>query len=202
MDTRSVKMSDAVTATLNDLAKKARGSVQVGFIDSDQAPIAFWNEFGHKGRFPAPPRPFFRSMVSKDSPAWPGMMAGELKRSKMDGHKTLVYMGEHIDGELKQSIIDTNSPPLSPVTLRLRFKFGNHPEKIRARDVIKAQQEVAFNATPTKKGKARKALRLATGTEAEPLVWTGDMLNATGYSVSQGSVMTLNQKSGSYEERD
>ena len=25
----------------------------------------FWNEFGHKGRFPAPPRPFFRTMVAR-----------------------------------------------------------------------------------------------------------------------------------------
>ena len=57
MPTRTIKMSDAVTAKLLDLAKRAHGTVQVGFIDSDQAPIAFWNEFGHKGRFPAPPMP-------------------------------------------------------------------------------------------------------------------------------------------------
>ncbi len=79
MARRSIAMSDAVTAKLKELAKKARGSVQVGFIDNDQAPIAFWNEFGHKGRFPAPPRPFFRTMVSDKSPQWPAMMAGELQ---------------------------------------------------------------------------------------------------------------------------
>ena len=67
MAVRAIKMSDAVTAKLLDLAKKASGSVKVGFIDSDQAPIAFWNEFGHKGRFPAPARPFFRTMVSNES---------------------------------------------------------------------------------------------------------------------------------------
>lgn len=130
MAVRAIKMSDAVTAKLLDLAKKASGSVKVGFIDSDQAPIAFWNEFGHKGRFPAPARPFFRTMVSNESGKWPEMVAGELQRSKMDGHRTLTYMGEEIEGALKQSIIDLVAPPLSKTTLRLRFKFGNNPQNI------------------------------------------------------------------------
>jgi len=114
MAARSVKMSDAVTAKLLELAKQASGSVKVGFIDNDQAPIAFWNEFGHKGRFPAPARPFFRTMVANESGQWPAMMAGELKRSGMDGQKTLAYMGEHIEGSLKQSIIDLTAPRSLP----------------------------------------------------------------------------------------
>ncbi len=165
-------MSDAVTAKLKELAAKAHGTVQVGFIDSDQAPIAFWNEFGHKGRFPAPPRPFFRTMVSKDSPQWPRMMAAELKRSGMNGHQTLAYMGEHIDGELKHSIIDTNIPPLSPVTLRLRLKFGNQPQNIRLRDVYAAIGDV------------RSGKKVATGTQMKPLIWTGTMLQSTSYKVT------------------
>jgi hypothetical protein len=164
-------MSDAVTAKLLDLAKRAHGTVQVGFIDSDQAPIAFWNEFGHKGRFPAPPRPFFRTMVSNESGKWPGMMAGELKRSHMDGHRTLAFMGEEIEGALKQSIIDLTAPPLSQTTLRLRYKFGNNPQNIRARDVVQAQRDVAAG------------LPVASGTGAKPLIVTGDMLNSTTYKV-------------------
>ena len=164
-------MSDAVTARLKQLAARARGTVKVGFIDSDQAPIAFWNEYGHKGRFPAPPRPFFRTMVSNDSPKWPEMMASELKRTKFDGRKTLAYMGEEIDGALKQSIRDLVSPPLSPTTLRLRLKFGNQPQNIRARDVVQAQRDV------------RAGKPVATGTQAKPLIWTGDMLNSTSYKV-------------------
>ena len=171
MARRSIAMSDAVTAKLKDLAAKARGSVQVGFIDNDQAPIAFWNEFGHKGRFPAPPRPFFRTMVAKESPHWPAMMAGELKRSKMDGYKTLAFMGEEIDGALKQSIIDLVAPPLSKTTLRLRLKFGNQPQNIRARDVVQAQREVAAGMPG------------ATGTQAKPLINTGQMLQSTSYKM-------------------
>jgi hypothetical protein len=166
-------MSDAVTAKLLELAKQAHGSVKVGFIDNDQAPIAFWNEFGHKGRFPAPPRPFFRTMVANESGKWPGMMARQLTASKMDGAKTLAFMGEEIEGELKQSIIDLTAPPLSKTTLRLRFKFGNNPQNIRARDVVQAQRDVA------------KGRKLASGTQAKPLIWTGDMLNSTSYQVSQ-----------------
>ncbi len=173
MAARSIKMSDAVTAKLLDLARKAHGSVQVGFIDSDQAPIAFWNEFGHKGRFPAPARPFFRNMVANESGKWPGMMAQALKSTQMDGRRTLAYMGEEIEGELKQSIIDFTSPTLSPTTLRLRLKFGNQPQNIRARDVVQAQQEVAAGAS------------VASGTQAKPLIWTGQMLNSTTYKVSQ-----------------
>lgn len=166
-------MSDAVTAKLLDLAKRASGSVKVGFIDSDQAPIAFWNEFGHKGRFPSPPRPFFRTMVSNESGKWPEMMAGELKHSKMDGHRTLAFMGEEIEGALKQSIIDLTAPPLSQTTLRLRYKFGNNPQNIRARDVVQAQRDVAAGEP------------VASGTQAKPLVWSGTMLASTSYKVSQ-----------------
>ena len=173
MAVRRIKMSDAVAARLKELAAKAHGTLKVGFIDSPQAPIAFWNEFGHKGRFPAPPRPFFRTMVANDSPSWPQMMASELRRSKMDGQQTLAYMGEHIDGALKQSIIDTNTPPLSPTTLRLREKFWTNPDGIRARDVVQAQQEAA------------EGEKLASGTQAKPLVWTGQMLRATTYEVSK-----------------
>ncbi len=118
MSTRSIKMSDAVTASLKKLAANARGTVQVGYIDSPEAPIAFWNEFGHKGRSPAPPRPFFRNMVAKDSPQWPGMMAAELKRSGMNGSQTLKYMGEHIDGELMESISKFDSVPLALSTIK------------------------------------------------------------------------------------
>lgn len=118
MAVRSIKMSDAVTAKLLDLAKRAHGTVQVGFIDNDQAPKAFWNEFGHKGKSPSPPRPFFRNMVSNESGKWPEMMAGELKRSKMDGHHTLEFMGDQIDGALRQSITAFNSVPLAPSTIR------------------------------------------------------------------------------------
>jgi hypothetical protein len=110
-------------------------------------------------------------MVSNESGKWPQMMAGELRRSHMDGHRTLAFMGEEIDGALKQSIIDLVAPPLSKTTLRLRLKFGNNPQNIRARDVVQAQRDVAAGEP------------VASGTQAKPLIWTADMLNSTSYKV-------------------
>ncbi len=183
MAVRQIKMSDAVTAKLKELAAKAKGTLKVGFIDNDQAPIAFWNEFGHKGRFPAPARPFFRNMVDKESPDWPRMIADELKRSGMDGAKTLNKMGQEINEALKQSIRDTNDPPLSLVTRRLRYKFGQNTQDIRARDVIEAQRELAAVMIPTKRGTMRQMPAMVSGTGAKPLIWTKQMINSTSYEV-------------------
>ena len=170
---------------LGSLEKKitSGGVLRVGVLEKSRYPagkkgeslhvaqVAFWNEFGHKGRFPAPPRPFFRSMVASESGKWPAMMAQAFRANKMDGAKTLAFMGEEIDGALKQSIIDFTSPALSPTTLRLRLRFGNNPQNIRARDVVQAQREVAAGAP------------VASGTQAKPLINTGTMLQSTGYRV-------------------
>jgi hypothetical protein len=51
------------------------------------------------------------------------------------------------------------------------LKFGNNPQNIRARDVVQAQRDVAAG------------LPVASGTQAKPLIWTGDMLNSTTYKV-------------------
>ena len=190
MATRAIAMSDSVTAKLKELAARAHGTVQVGFIDSDQAPIAFWNEFGHKGRFPAPARPFFRTMVANESPKWLEMMAGELKRSKMDGHRTLAFMGDHIEGDLKKSIINFSGEPLSDVSLILRSLYWSNPQDIRARDVLAAQEllKEGYGVGVLLPGKhlsrSKKAAPMITFTQAKPLIWKGDMLNSTTYKVT------------------
>ena len=192
---RTLKTSALVAAKLKALGAQARGSVSIGFMAgatyagrTPVASVAFWNEFGHGGKFPAPPRPFFRTMISSNQGKWPAMMAQALKATKLDGQKTLAYMGEEIDGELKQSIIDFSDPALSPVTLRLRAKFGDSPEKITLRDVYQAIADV------------RNGAKVATGTQAHPLIWTGHLLNSTSYRVSNGPIMEQNE-SGAYQER-
>lgn len=193
---RTLKTSALVGAKLKALAALARGSVSIGFMEGATYPdgtsvasVAFWNEFGHGGKFPSPPRPFFRTMISENQSKWPGMMAKSLKATRLDGQKTLAYMGEEIDGELKQSIIDFSSPALSPVTLRLRAKFGNSPEKITLRDVYQAISDV------------QNGKKIASGTQAHPLIWTGHLLNSTSYRVKNGPVMEQNSETGVYQER-
>jgi hypothetical protein len=165
-------LSERVTAKLKAIASKiGSGHVDVGFLEGQEASIAFWNEFGHGGRFPAPPRPFFRTMVAKESPTWPAKMAAEAKATNYDGPKVLGMMGEDIAGAITQSIFDLTAPPLSPTTLMLRKQFGNSPQNIRARDVVAAQRAVAAGETG------------ATGTQGKPLVWTGTMARSPAYKV-------------------
>lgn len=98
-------------------------TLEVGFPSTadtpDGEPIAQYaaaQEFGAPSRG-IPPRPFFRNMIAQESPQW-GAMAGEvLKRTAFDANKALEHMGEVISQQLKESIIDTNDPPLKPATI-------------------------------------------------------------------------------------
>lgn len=171
-------VADNVTRKLKEIAQKMSGHVNVGFLEGATYPdgtpvaaVAFWNEYGHGGPFPSPPRPYFRTMIAKEKPTWGGKVASLAKVTGDDGPKILALMGEDIDGALKQSIVELVAPALSPTTLVLRQIYGNNPGSIRARDVLAAQELV-------KEGYAG-----ATGTQAKPLIWTGHMLNSTGYKV-------------------
>lgn len=171
--------SDGVMKALEEIARKmGGGEVAVGFMEGATYPngtpvaaVAFWNEYGHAGPFPAPPRPFFRNMIAKESPTWPKKMAAAAKATNYDGPKVLKLMGEDIKGALQQSITETNAPALSETTKMLRAIYGNNPSSIRARDVLAAQELVAEGETG------------AQGTQAKPLIWTGHMLNSVDYEV-------------------
>lgn len=172
-------VAENVRRVLTDIAKRmGGGSVRIGFLEGATYPdgtpvaaVAYWDEFGHEGNFPAPPRSFFRTMIAKESPHWGAEMAKLAKLTNYDGLTVLKLMGENISGALKQSIIETNDPPLSPTTLVLRAKFWTNPQAITIRDVLAAQHEAANGAEG------------ATGTQAKPLVWTGHMLDSVGYEV-------------------
>ena len=178
----TLKGSDAVMKALERIADRmGGGEVSVGFMEGATYPdgtpvaaVAFWNEYGHGGHFPSPPRPFFRKMIAKESPTWVPKMAELAKATDYDGPKVLDIMGADIQGALQQSINDLTDPELSKTTLMLRAMFGNSHSKIRARDVLVAQQRVAEG----KQG--------ATGTQAKPLIWTGAMRDAVTYQVKKG----------------
>jgi len=119
-------LSEAIEAKIREIARKVgNGSVSVGFLAgatySDGIPVAavaFWNEFGHKGAAPSPPRPFFRTMIAKDSPQWPGDLGNALIASDGFGTKALSLMGEEIKDQLVQSINDFTTPGLAKSTIR------------------------------------------------------------------------------------
>lgn len=76
--------------------------------------VAMWNEFGTGT---SPPRPFFRTMIRNKSGEWGLALAIQLQQTNYDVDRSLKILGEGIAGQLRQSIIDTNSPALAPSTI-------------------------------------------------------------------------------------
>jgi hypothetical protein len=173
-----------VNKVLRDIARKMGNyELRVGYLENAKyddgtpvAAVAFWNEYGHGGNFPSPPRPTFGPMVSKESPEWPATMAHLAKQKKFNGARTMAALGKIISEQLQDSIINTSVEPLSKTSLRLRAKFWGHPEDIRIRDVLAAQKAVRKN---------RKNIALASGTHAKPLLWTQTMLKSVDYEVEK-----------------
>lgn len=105
-----------------------RPELRVGFIDARTeangrpvAAVAAWNEFGTQH---IPPRPFFRNMIAARGPNWGHDMARIIGAVGYHPMRVLMLMGERIEGQLKQSIFDTNSPPLAPSTIARKSLGG------------------------------------------------------------------------------
>lgn len=104
------------------------GTLRVGFLENARYPggmpvaaIAAFQDFGTpNARFPIPPRPFFRNMVKAKSPEWGAAIAGLCRQYRYNVASVLGITGAAIQGQLKQSIIETNDPPLAPSTIRAK----------------------------------------------------------------------------------
>lgn len=99
-------------------------SLKVGFLENARYPdgtpvgmIAAIQDFGAP-RAGIPPRPFFRNMIAKHKDEWPKALAALLKANHYDAEIALDLAGAAIAGQLRQSIVDTNAPPLKPATIR------------------------------------------------------------------------------------
>lgn len=121
-----VSGGDKLERALAEIAKRLGNkptSVSVGFLEGATYPegqsvamVAALNNFG-TGR--APPRPFFSNMVAEKSPTWAAGLAQALIATNNDAAKALEIVGEGIEGQLKQSIIDYDAgPPLAASTVR------------------------------------------------------------------------------------
>ena len=101
-------------------AKKAKGdqSPVAGSTAGNTmnvASVAFFQEYG-TGTIPA--RPFFRNMIKEKGKEWGGAIATALVKSDYDGKQALDVVGAGIAGQLRESIINTNSPALAESTIR------------------------------------------------------------------------------------
>lgn len=99
--------------------KGTAGAVKGASGGESVAEVAAANEWGDpaNGR---PPRPFFRSMIAKESPKWGENFAKALVFTDYDAHKSLQLMGEDIAGALRQSINEFTTPPLKPSTIKAK----------------------------------------------------------------------------------
>lgn len=114
------KISKALAA----IAEKMSGSVNVGFMNgatypADQggesvAQVAFWNEFGTT-RIPA--RPFFRTMIARESPGWGVLISKAAEHYNYNGPAVLGFMGEKIIEQLQRSITEWKDPPNAQSTI-------------------------------------------------------------------------------------
>jgi hypothetical protein len=98
-------------------------TLRVGFLSNAKYPdgtpvamIAAIQDFGAPG-VGIPPRPFFRNMIAKHSKEWPAGILIQLRAHDWDAARALSVVGDAIAGQLRQSIIDTNAPPLKPATI-------------------------------------------------------------------------------------
>ncbi len=175
------KMSGGYTfrAVLTKMAAKlsAPGTVRVGFLENATYPngtsvpmIAAIQEFGAP-RVGIPPRPYFRTMISAKSPGWPAAIAENLRDTNYDIPVTLARIGEGITGQLQESIINTNTPPLSPVTVMLRgMKSHDQSLVVTRKTVQEARARVAAGLTNY-------------GASTKVLIETGHLVNSAAYEV-------------------
>ena len=121
----TMRGGDKVVERLRQIARSIGngGTLRVGFLENAKYPdgkpvamIAALNDFGVPSRG-QPPRPFFRNAIAKHQDEWPPAIAGLLRDNDYNAQKALDIAGFAIAGQIKQSIIDTNEPPLAPSTI-------------------------------------------------------------------------------------
>jgi len=70
-----------------------------------------------------PPRPYFRNAIAKNQTAWRALMRAEamkMAQGRITMEVAMERVGLIMAGDVRQSIVDMNSPELSKVTLLLR----------------------------------------------------------------------------------
>ena len=169
---------DKFSKAMGDLAAKLRnGEVRVGFLEPATYPnemnvptVAAIQDLGAP-RAGIPPTGFFRNMIAAKKAEWPAAIKAQLKETNYNVSLTLASVGEGISGQLRESIINTNEPPLSEVTLMLRemFPVGS--------DGVQSYKDVKIARARVESGER------AQGVSTKRLIWTRNLLNSVSYEV-------------------
>jgi hypothetical protein len=190
----TVSGGDRAKGYLQKIADAAKPrTLNVGFLAGSTYPsgasvplVATVQEFGGSvgpgGKWKIPPRPFFRSMVEKHKNEWPDQAARLLQANGYDTEKTFRTMGEVISGQLKQSIVSTNDPPLSPVTLMVRsLRTGKMNEPGSITTVFEAIRRVKAGETAKVRKPGQRGGRGSVS--GKPLVYSGHLLSSVAYEI-------------------
>lgn len=163
----------ALNKKLKEFAKNFSGNqVRVGFLENateangmSVPTVAAINNFGAPGAG-IPARPFFSDMIRDKSPGWAEKGRRLLRHTNYDGDAALALLGEGIAGQLRQSIVDTVSPPNAPVTNVLKDRFPTGVYEFS--DVQQARADVKAGVTAP---------------AGKVLVWSGIMLGSVDSEV-------------------
>ena len=121
----SISGGDKLEAKLRELAAKVSrpATLRVGFLENARYPdgtpvamIAAIHNWGAPSRG-IPPRPFFSNMIKAKKGEWPAAIAEQLRVADWDAAVALDVVGAAIAGQLRESVIETNSPPLKDATI-------------------------------------------------------------------------------------
>lgn len=121
----NMRGGENVARALRDIGEAISrpATLRVGFLEGATYPdgtlvamVAAIQEFGAP-RAGIPPRPFFRNMIARKSPEWPAAIGALLVANRYDLTVTFQQAGQAIAGQLRQSIVDTNSPVLAESTV-------------------------------------------------------------------------------------
>lgn len=181
MATLGLSGGAALEAKLREFSKLVGKSaaVDVGFMADatypDGTPVAMVAAIQNFGAPAAsiPARPFFSNMIREKSPGWGSSLGRVLVNTGFDSAKSMEAMGQGIQSQLQEAIIETDSPPLSPVTLMLR--------KMRSED----QTLVVTGATVGEAARRVANGESTGGVSTKPLDDTGFMKSRVEYLVKE-----------------
>ncbi|MHC5539496.1 hypothetical protein ACYOEI_14860 [Singulisphaera rosea] len=154
--------------TLTNRLKELAGiETKVGWFPSavyedgtSVAMVASVQEFGHG---PIPPRPFFRPTIAEQKSAWAenaAQGARAVLKGSLTAFQVLDALGERAQEDVKETINQITSPPLSPITLEIRaMKHKNPYLKVTGTLVGQVAAKVR-----------QPGYKLASGTPDKPLI--------------------------------
>jgi len=126
MPSKHIEGGDRLALALEDISRKLKNNenLKVGFFEDqtyeDGTPVAMIaavQDYGSPS-LGIPPRPFFRNWA-REVPRYCAMrVRALLKENDFDVEKSLSILGEEMAEQLRQSILDTNEPPLADSTVR------------------------------------------------------------------------------------